>query len=1078
MQLPVGLREDGAEGKSDAVWRISLLGGLRAERGEWTVTRFRSQKFAALLAYLALYPNRLHTREELSDLFWPDADVEAARSSLRSALAALRGQLEPEGVLSGSVIDKQGRTYVRLEPQSFETDVAAFEDAIQNSGRSGVPDTERVRLLNEAISLYRGPLLPGFYDNWALMERERYAELYVRALRQMTRHYEELQDWDSALGYARQAILTDALNEEAHSDVLRLLMASGQTTAAHRHYESLERLMEAQLDLKPSPELRAILKAESAVGQQTFAVATSPAPPRSVPDPVLPLAPEAPPAPPVTPLAQTGTVHLPLTLPEFFGREGEVSEIREHLRELGGTRLLTVTGTGGSGKTRLSIEAVRSLGDRFTGGIWFVPLADVRDPSRLFDVMADALRVTRNATTTTQEQTIEALERYTTVGPVLLLLDNFEQLAEESSGCVRMLLHRVPGLSCLVTSRQRLLLDGERELSLAPLPFPLLPATPERLLLEFSSIQLFVNRAQSARSDFELNDRNGAAVAELCARLEGIPLAIELAAGWAQILTPVQMLERLKARFDLLVTRRRGDTPDRHRTLRTAIEWSYQLLGPEQAKFFAILSLFRGSWSLETVEVITGEQRALEFISELRDHSLLVTEESDDGLRFRMLETLREFAETQMTDTAERNMLAARHLHHFRALAARAEPGLRSPDQAKWLRTLIVEQENLRAALDWSLHPDRHSVTVEAGLKLAASLTWFWLTGGHLQEGRERLERALARVPEAAMAVRARALLGLGWLSWATHDSEATRSAAEAGLALCRETADHWGASFCLTMIALAYHHGGYPERARTVLDEAILTARAVNDPWLLGHTLHSAGHVLFSQGDRQAGVAAMEEAIQILRRYGDPYTLAESLRGLGNIFRSMKRLPEAIVRLEESVTLYRRLGDARTGAHGLIMLGYTVSDVGDYPAAISYLESGLRICREIGDRFGAAHALHNLGHMYFQQGKIDESLPYYREALQLFHILGYGGDLAMALENNAEVCLRRGNPAGMIRLTAAATALRIAAQVPQYDYEETRLNTLLAEAKAIVGPEAYDTLWAEGQALSRETAVEQALRG
>ncbi len=361
-------------------WRITLLGALRAERGAETVTRFRSQKAGGLLAYLALFPRRVHAREELADLFWPDADPEAGRMNLRSVLSSLRRQLEPPGVEAGAVLVTRGHSDVLLNPAAVETDVAVFERLL-SSASGPAQSEERLRLLSEAVGLYGGPLLPGRYEDWALTERERLAGLHLGALRDLARLHEQAGEWDRALDYARRAVTLDALDEEANVDVVRLLISSGQASAARRHYAEMERLFEEELGVAPPDEARRALTAGGASAPPPAARAAT----VTTPAAVLPLPPPAPP------------LHLPLTLTRFFGRDTEQAQIAAALRGPDGARLLTLTGPGGAGKTRLAIEAARALAPDFPGGVWFVPLAELSDAGRFFETVAAALHLPPSA---------------------------------------------------------------------------------------------------------------------------------------------------------------------------------------------------------------------------------------------------------------------------------------------------------------------------------------------------------------------------------------------------------------------------------------------------------------------------------------------------------------------------------------------------------------------------------------------------------------------------------------------------------------------------------------------------------
>jgi predicted ATPase/DNA-binding SARP family transcriptional activator len=1080
-------------------WHLALFGGLRAARGPETITRFRSQKIGALLAYLALYPQRVHSREELADLFWPDADPEAGRTNLRTALSSLRRQLEPPGTAPGSVVVTRGHRDVLLEPAAVTTDVAQFERALKSASRPDVPPGEKARLLGEAIALYAGPLLPGFYETWALTERDRLAEAHLGALRDLAVLHEAAGETVAALESARRAVSADPLSEEAHARVIRLLMATGQAAAAKRQFDELARLLDDKLGEEPSPETRALLTRTPSAGHAApGALSRGGASPGS--SAVVAAAPPPPAAgvaafatAPATPRSEAppeiaAPLRLPLTLTRFFGRDEDLAQLAAALTEQG-DRLVTLTGPGGSGKTRLAIETARRAAVRFPGGVHFVPLADLREPERLPNAVADALGIPRATNLTPLDQVVGALA--TAAGPALLVLDNLEHLVDAGGQVVHSLLVHVPSLSVLVTSRQRLLLDGEREFALLPLPTPPHPGTPERLL-EFASVQLFVNRAQSARPDFQLSPRNADAVAALCARLEGIPLAIELAAAWSQTLTPNQMLERLADRFDLLVTRRR-DAPGRHATLRATIEWSWELLPPELRRFFAQLAVFRGGWSLEAAEAVTGEPRALEFLAELRERSLVIATEEDGAseggagtvqddepaaMRFRMLETVREFAAERVGDDIDRGLVAERHFDYFGRFAAEAVPHLRSRQQIAWLHRLERDHDNLRAALTLAL---QEGVPAGAALRFAGSLVWFWLMRGHLREGVEWVRRALAVSPleDIPVDARASALPAAGWLAWRVYDAE-SRSAAvawsDAGLTACQERGERWGMAFSLATLGLAAHHANEPPRARILVEKAVAAARSLGDPWLLGHCLCTLGKVLLPQGQLEGARVALQEGLAAFRVHNDRYSIADTLRELGILLATHEDRAPAKRLIEESIALFKQLGDI--GAVGLAttVLAYIAGDEGDYPAARAHFETSLRLCREAGNRYGTAHSLLNRAYTFIADRDFNAARADFTESLSLFRDLRNHSDIALAFEGFARLAHARQEWERSVRLFAVANAMRVAISNPMSALDADRRDDDLGEARDALGDDRYWSAWSAGLALDPEQAAEYAL--
>src|SRR5712692_7844579 len=396
-------------------WRIELFGGLRATQADRVVTRFRTQKTGLLLAYLAYYLPRSHRREQLIELLWPEGEPQVAHTNLRVVLRLLRRQLEPPGVPAGSILVAD-RTAVRLNPAAISTDVAEFQAALQAAQRTG-GSTGQTELLARAVQLYQGELLPGYFEDWVLQERQWLGEQYFAVLGQLLAHLESTGEFERALEYARQGVRVDPLREEAHHDLLRLLAAAGHLEAAWRQYAELARLMEEQLGAEPSPEVQAFAaEIRSRVQSADRARAEFAAPPVVA----------APPG------------NLPFRLTRFFGRRQEIARLRA-LLQTKGTRLVTLTGPGGSGKTRLAQETVGRLRKVWPGGIWFVPLQDLTDPRLIAGAVLDALGVPRSAQVEPTEQLVTVLSSQ----PRLLVLDNFEHLVSGGALSVRTLLERV-----------------------------------------------------------------------------------------------------------------------------------------------------------------------------------------------------------------------------------------------------------------------------------------------------------------------------------------------------------------------------------------------------------------------------------------------------------------------------------------------------------------------------------------------------------------------------------------------------------------------------------------------------------
>jgi predicted ATPase/DNA-binding SARP family transcriptional activator len=1062
-------------------WHIELLGQLRLRRGDAINRPLQRQKLAALLAYLAYHPRHPHPREVLIELLWPEEDPEVGRRKLRSLLHDLHELLtEPRGA-AGTLLLAE-RTTLQLDPAAFTTDVAEFQAAVRSAGEA-TELTERIRRLEAAGELYRGELLPGFFEPWVLSAREHLAATHLEALCRLAAAREQAGDLEGAVAAARQAVSADPLREEAHYHLMRLYAATGQPAATLRQFQELERLLWEELGETPSAEARALAE-ELRQGARGIVVARSTAPPSSEaggdetggrgdggtgrPDGIQKVPSTRPVAP--SPGRPVSSPRLPVQLTHFFGRQEEIAWITQTLC-YPDVRLVTLTGPGGTGKTRLAVTAAGRLMEAWDGAVWFVPLADVAPPprseagadapddegtgtrDRIAAAIASALGLPPSADESPLGQVVEALGRQAT----LLVLDNFEHLVEQGALLVRTLLERVPSLSCLVTSRQHLDLTGEQEFAVLPLPTPrvsgvegalLFPcdapySTPPTTLLQFASVQLFVDRARAVRPDFQIDEKNAAAVAALCDRLEGLPLALELAAAWVRTLTPAQILERLSQRFELLVGHRR-DVEARHQSLLGCVRWSYQLLSADQRRFFARLSVFRGGWTLAAAEAVTKEPRALAYLHQLQQRSLVVGEETGEAMRYRLLETLREFAAEQVEPEAgeERlgraaasdggrppgRALARRHAAFFLALAERADAEADGEEGAARLKELEREYDNLRAALDGCLQSDRsHDAAamtedVELGLALGAAMGSFWIVRGYFTEGRRYLTALLARSGATVSRARARALTLAGRLAQLQDGSSAAvYRLHEEGLAMARALDDrplvasillfmadqarvHWTVEQCqalceealalyrelgerrgtaVALITLGLICGGEDRRrARSHLEEGVAALRELGTTRALAWACYHLSSAHYWLGDYEPAGTAGRECRALFAHYDESMGIAACHKLQGLIALAQGDLPDARRHFERLRDHYLDLGSPPGIAESYLRLGDLERVAGDGDAAEALYQRALAVAREVNARDQIAASLTGLGFAALSRGDARQAASRFVEAL------------------------------------------------------------------------------------------------
>jgi predicted ATPase/DNA-binding SARP family transcriptional activator/predicted negative regulator of RcsB-dependent stress response len=903
----------------DARCHIEMFGGLRVTQGDRVHTRFRTHKAATLLSYLALFSRQTHSRDELVELFWPDRDADGGRNNLSTALSQLRSQLEPTGVPAGSVFTAD-RQYVRLNTASVTTDVADFESLIQSATQER-DDVGRLERLERAVALYQGDLLPGIYDDWAVREQSRLKKRYTETLRQLARLLERAGRPDEALRLLGHAAQNEPFDEEPYREQIRLCGLLARPAEALEIYRSLETLFRKELGIAPSAETRALVDAQRRDPSGAGGTATV-RPQAQAPVPVTPISiPPAASAPAPPPVAAEAS--LPLQLTRFFGREEELAELREILRTPG-TRLISLLGMGGTGKTRLSIELARQSAPDFENRVWFVPLAGLPDASLILSAVARTLDIAPDG----PGDPLDRVAAFLAGRPALLVLDNFEHLLRETgpgksdnpaadgaAALVRLLLERLPELRCVVTSRQPLRLGGEQEYPLSPLGLPSDPSTlsPETLLRN-ESIALYTDRAQAVRPDFALTANNVDAVAALCRKLEGMPLAIEMAAAWVKTIPPARMLERLETQLDMLVSRRR-DLPPRHQSLRATIEYSYDLLAPELRKDFARLSVFRGGWTLDAAEAVCGP-KALQSLMGLLEQSLITEREGPDGEpRYRMLEPLREFAAEKRAEWDANGGTEQRHAACFAELVQQAHTLYHTPEEHVWLDRLEQENDNIRAALHYSLLSEQDRVQ---GLKTAARIWWFWMKRGYITEGRQWLDRILRDAKIDDLSLHSNLLNGAGNLASEQGDLAVAGRHLEEAMRLAQEAGDNRTILTLRNNLAIVAYDSGDIEMARQHWEENLRLTRTEGWDSLSGVTLINLGELLYDEGDFDQAREFLEESLVIRRRGGSTNEVGRTLALLGKVAVRQNDLEDARKFLRESLELLKNVHIRKTIAEAL----------------------------------------------------------------------------------------------------------------------------------------------------------------
>ena len=672
--------------------------------------------------------------------------------------------------------------------------------------------------------------------------------------------------------------------------------------------------------------------------------------------------------------------NLPLQSTPLVGREREVGEVAERVRS-GEVRLLTLTGPGGTGKTRLGLQAAAYLLEEFSDGAFFVALSTITEPELVTSTIARALGVKESA----EQSPMEGLKNYLRDKRLLLVLDNFEQVLK-SAPLVGELLGACPKLKVLVTSRTRLRLYGEHEYPVPPLSLPDPSVRPSlEVLTQYEAVRLFVERARAVKADFEVTKENAATVAEICARLDGLPLAIELAAARVKVLPPQKMLDRLPNRLKLLTSGAR-DLPERQRTLRATMEWSHALLEEGEKVLFARLSVFAGGRTLEAIEAVCDPEDdlpvdALDGVESLVDKSLLREEGVEP--RFVMLETVHEYAREKLQESGEAEGIRRRHAEYFLSLAEGESGTSEGGGRAEWFQILEDERDNFRAALSWSLESDE----VESGLRLAAALQPFWARGGHYDEGCDWLAAVLAKSGRASAVARAKALNALGWLAQWQGDIERASNAAEEGLQLSIEEGIETRVTNSLRLLAgfIAEQRADY-ERATGLFEESLELSRTAGDGWTTAASLLHFGNVAVNRGKNQRGVRLYEEAMALCRKSGYAALLADILVNLGYQRLLQGDYERTTALCEEAIGLYREQGyrHARTEVP-IDNLGWAALLRGDEEKAEILYQDSLMLCLELGNKLVAAESLQGLACVAGRREEIERSARLFGAADSLF---------------------------------------------------------------------------------------------
>lgn len=967
-----------------------VLGPLQVLRGDELVP-VDSPKQRALLALLLVHAGQVLSTDRILEEIWGDDPPGGGARTLQVHVSNLRKMLEPDrgqGQPAEVVVTESGGYSLRVAPEGI--DATRFERSLDQARQLMPSHPEQVSAtLREALAMWRGRPYEDFaYESFAQGEIRRLEELRLLAI-------EDRFEADLNLGHHAESVgELQALTEEFpfRERIWGLLMLalyrSDRQGDALRAYQTARKMLGEELGIEPSPELRR-LEEEILFQSPSLQLAREP----------------------------VATPHnLPERVSSFLGRSQQIAQV---VAMLSTVREVTLTGPGGVGKTSLAIEIARTLLASHRDGVWLVDLAAVQEPGLTAQTVADVVGVSEPQ----QARLLPALLDHLKARQVLLILDNCEHLVEESAGLTDTLLEGASGVTVLATSRESLQTHGETIWPVPPLPVPSVgrsaPWAAEEAL-GFDAVRLFEARARAASSDFVLVDANAQAVVEICQSLDGIPLALELAAAQTTILSAIQISDRLTGRLSFLAGGQRT-RPERHRTLRATIEWSYDLLAPSEQQLFDRLSVFEGDFSLTAAEAVGGGEQVIDLLKRLVDTSMVATvagEGAQAETRFRLLETLREYGQGRLDKRGETDLVRARHTSFYRELVEEAEQALRTPPRGGWLDRLALEYANIRSALDWSL--DHEELALSA--RFAGGLGWLWFLRLRSAEGWRWLQSMLADGESASPATRMTILLPAAFCAWGVGDYQAGKALSEEAIEVTRSLGNREGladALFARGRLALAEGDSSAPK----YFTESIAVAEEAGDQWRRAIAL-----LLLTPATPEAR-ATFEECLAVFRATEDVYSEAVALSFLGRIALADGDLVEARDLTVRTLNLLAQTGDRKEMPYGLYQL-----------CVISRLQSELTTAAAFGSR------------------ALDLSIEYEAPLLA-----------SKALMHLAAAASNGGLSRDAARLFGAIDAIREELGAPLITPWESAIGigNVITATKDALGPEPFNNATKEGTALS-----------
>jgi predicted ATPase/DNA-binding SARP family transcriptional activator len=956
-----------------------ILGPLEVVEGDRQVPVSGTRE-RALLAILLIHAGEVVSADRLIDELWASDLPANPSNALQVVVSRVRRALEAAGAASqrGERLATRKPGYVlHVDPE--ELDAGRFGQLVEQARQIAATDQPRqVSLLEQALGLWRGPALAEFaLEDFAREEIARLDEARITAVELKSAAELSLGLHAELVGPLKALVGSHPLRERLRGLLMLALYRSGRQGEALRVFQEGRKALVDELGVDPGPDLqelhqRILLQAAS------LAAAPQSAAPRS---------------------------NVPAQVTSFVGRHEELSETRKLLVR---SRLVTLIGAGGCGKTRLALEAARALLGDFPDGVWLAELEAVNDPALVPATLAAAVGIPEGASLGVNgEKSRPLMDRlidYLRGKEALVVLDNCEHLIEACAQVADRVLRSAPRVRLLVTSRERMGVDGEALLPVPPLGVPGPRQTSPERLAQSDAVRLFVDRATAVQPAFTLDADIAPAVCHICRRLDGIPLALELAAARVRILPPAEIAARLDDRLSLLTSGSRAALP-RHRTLRAAIDWSYDLASGRERELFGRLSVFAGGFTLEAAEQVCADQGAeqpevLDLLARLVDQSLVVPGDGGSGsgsggggARFRMLETLRGYARARLAESGTADQLRRRHAEYLLRLAELAEPQLRGPEQPVWLRRLEADRDNFSAAIDWALDHDP-----EMAVRLSSALAYFWLIGRHRSEVRRRLAEAVDTARKVSPASRARALAWAAQLGCVEGRLAEAAAQAQEAYELSGEVGDPWWVAMSEMILGLARGLHGEIGQAGGFLEAARVRFEEMGDQWGAALSTMLLGYVSTFAAQHERGAALAQQGLEGFRAAGDQWGQTMALELLGLLARGAGAYGDAIAVYEEALGIARDLGLRDEVPFLLVELGDLSVLLGDFEAAAVLHKEALDAAEELGAMDALAHARTGLALAARRQGDYGRARELHQAALSFYQRAGFAQETVRSL--------------------------------------------------------------------------------